>query len=39
EIAAWQRQRNNAGARIKWMFTTDKARRKMGSAYPKLKES
>ena len=26
EIAAWERQRNTAGARIKWMFTTDKAR-------------
>jgi hypothetical protein len=24
EIAAWERQRNAAGARIKWMFTTDK---------------
>jgi tripartite-type tricarboxylate transporter receptor subunit TctC len=30
EIAAWERQRNTAGARIKWMFTTDKARAKMG---------
>jgi transposase len=35
EIAAWQRQRNAAGARIKWMFTTEKARAKMGRAYPK----
>jgi transposase len=34
EIAAWQRQRNAARARIKWMFTTDKARAKMGHAYP-----
>ena len=34
EIAAWQRQRNQDGARIKWMFTTDKARTKMGRAYP-----
>ena len=34
EIAAWERQRNTAGARIKWMFTTDKARAKMGRAYP-----
>jgi transposase len=38
EIAAWENQRNAAGARIKWMFTTDKARAKMGRAYP-LKES
>ncbi len=34
EIAAWERQRNAAGARIKWMFTTDKARAKMGRTYP-----
>jgi transposase len=34
EIAAWERQRNASGARIKWMFTTDKARTKMGRAYP-----
>src|SRR5271165_1621650 len=34
QIAAWERQRNASGARIKWMFTTDKARAKMGRAYP-----
>jgi transposase len=34
EIAAWERQRNDARARIKWMFTTDKARAKLGRAYP-----
>jgi hypothetical protein len=34
EIAAWKRQRNASGARIKWMFTTEKARAKMGRAYP-----
>jgi len=34
EIAAWERQRNASGVRIKWMFTTDKARAKMGRAYP-----
>lgn len=40
EIAAWENQRNAAGRRIKWMFTTDKARAKMGRAYPQtLKES
>ena len=27
-------QQNDAGARIKGMFTTDKARAKMGRAYP-----
>src|SRR5205807_4299323 len=35
EIAAWERQRNTSRARIKWMFTTDKARAKMGRSYPK----
>jgi hypothetical protein len=34
EIAAREQQRNAAGARINWMFTTDKARAKMGRAYP-----
>src|SRR5713101_6248348 len=34
QIAAWQRQRNASGARIKWMFTTEKARAKIGRAYP-----
>ena len=36
ETAAWEKQRNAARARIKWMFTTHKARAKMGRAYPKL---
>jgi transposase len=36
EIAAWEQQRNASGARIKWMFTTAKARAKMGRAYPQL---
>jgi transposase len=35
EILAWERQRNAARARIKWMFTIDKARTKMGRAYPR----
>jgi hypothetical protein len=34
EITAWERQRNAARSRIKWMFTTDKARAKMSGAYP-----
>ncbi|MET4631988.1 hypothetical protein ABIB83_009053 [Bradyrhizobium sp. I1.8.5] len=33
QIAAWQRRRN-IRARIKSMFTTDKARAKLGRAYP-----
>ena len=34
EIAAWERERNAAGARITWMLATEKARTKMGRAYP-----
>jgi hypothetical protein len=34
EINAWQLQRNKTGARIQWMFTTEKARAKMTKAYP-----
>lgn len=35
EITAWERQRNAAGAQVRWMFTTENARAKMGRAYPK----
>jgi transposase len=34
DTALWEQQRNAAGARIKWMFTTEKARNKMARAYP-----
>ena len=34
EIAPWECQRNASGARIKWMFTTEKARTQMRRAYP-----
>jgi transposase len=34
ELAAWQHQRNACRARIKWMFSTQKARAKMANAYP-----
>jgi hypothetical protein len=34
EIEAWQRQRNASGNRIKWKFTTQKARGKLARAYP-----
>lgn len=36
EIAAWLRRRNDSGARINWMFSTDKARTKMRRVYPKI---
>ncbi len=34
EVAAWERRRNAERARIRWMFTVDRAREKMGRAYP-----
>jgi len=37
EVAAWERQRNASGARINWMFSTEKARAKLAKAYPKPK--
>ena len=40
EIAAWEQQRNALGARVKWMFTTERARTKLARAYPApVKES
>jgi hypothetical protein len=38
EIAAWERRRNREKAKIKWMFTPEKAREKLRKAYP-VKES
>ena len=35
ETAARQKQRNAARARVDWTFTTEKARAKMGRAYPR----
>jgi transposase len=35
EITTWADERNAAGARIRWMFTTERARAKMARAYPK----
>jgi len=34
EIAAWEPQRNAQGARIRWMFSTERARAKLARAYP-----
>jgi transposase len=34
EIAGWERARNKERARIRWMFTSEKAREKLGRAYP-----
>ena len=35
-VKAWQQQRNASGARIKWMFTTERARNKLARAYPNV---
>lgn len=37
EVAAWERARNNAQARIDWRFTTDDARVKLRRLYPVIK--
>jgi hypothetical protein len=37
EVAAWQRQRNQAEAKVDWRFTTDKARSKLKKLYPTIK--
>lgn len=45
-LVSWQQRRTSRGEKIKWMFTTEKARQKMSHAYPdpttlccKVKES
>ena len=35
EVAAWEKQRNGAQARIDWSFTAENVRTKMGRAYPR----
>ncbi len=35
EIAAWEKQRNDEKATIKWLFSLEKARRKLGRSYPR----
>lgn len=34
EVEAWERRRNRAKAQIKWLFTVERARAKLGRAYP-----
>jgi transposase len=34
EVAAWEQLRNASGARINWMFSTERAREKLAKAYP-----
>src|SRR5205807_4443577 len=34
EVMQWQRRRNAERARIKWLFTVERAREKLGRSYP-----
>jgi transposase len=34
EVSAWESRRNAEGATIKWLFTVEKARKKLGRSYP-----
>lgn len=34
EVAAWEQRRNAEMSRIKWLFTVDRAREKLGRVYP-----
>jgi transposase len=36
EIKAWERSRNRDKSRIKWLFTVERARKKLARAYPAL---
>ena len=39
EIAAWEQRRNREKAKIKWLFTVERAREKLGRAYPTDRKS
>jgi len=34
EVSKWEQRRNREGALIEWLFTVDRAREKLGRAYP-----
>lgn len=34
EVLAWENNRNNKNAKVKWQFTTDDARIKLSRLYP-----
>ncbi len=36
EVKEWERRRNREKARIKWLFGVERARQKLGRAYPVL---
>ena len=35
EVAAWEQQRNESGARINWLFDLGRARQKLARSYPR----
>jgi len=39
EIAAWQHRRNDAGARVQWMFGIEQAREKLAKVYPQHQQA
>ncbi len=38
QVAAWERDRNAAAARVNWRFTIDRARERMRRVYPEIKD-
>ena len=38
EVAAWEKRRNKEKATIKWLFSVEKARQKLGRSYPTIAE-
>ncbi len=36
EVLAWEKNRNNKNAKVKWQFTTEKARIKLFRLYPTI---
>ena len=38
EVAAWEQERNAAQVKVRWQFTTEQARIKLGRLYPTVKE-
>lgn len=39
EVEAWETRRNQDGATIRWLFSAEDARAKLGRAYPKINQS
>lgn len=39
EVDAWETRRNEEGATIRWLFSAEDARTKLGRVYPKFNQS